>query len=88
MSQRVERFLGGPPLTTLAKLAFLSLVVGAIMAGFGLTPRGIVETLADTIRTVLGLGFERVRDFGGYALAGAMIVVPIWLVARLLGSRR
>lgn len=88
MAQRIERFLGGPPLPTLAKLAFLSLVVGAIMAGFGLTPRGIVESLADATRVVFGMGFERVRDFGGYALAGAMIVVPIWLVVRLLGSRR
>ena len=88
MGQRIERFLGGPPLATLDKLAFLSLVVGAIMAGFGLTPRGVVESLVDATRVVFGMGFERVRDFGGYALAGAMIVVPIWLVARLLGNRR
>ncbi len=88
MGQRIERFLGGPPLATLVKLAFLSLVVGAIMAGFGLTPRGIVETLVDATRAVFGLGFDRVRDFGGYALAGAMIVVPIWLATRLLSNRR
>lgn len=88
MRQRIERIFGGPPLATLVKLAFLSLVVGAIMAGFGLTPRGIVESLADAARVVFGMGFDRVRDFGGYALAGAMIVVPIWIAARLLGSRR
>lgn len=88
MSQRIERILGGPPLATLAKLAFLSLVVGAIMAGFGLTPRGIVDSLVDATRVVFGMGFERVRDFGGYALTGAIIVVPLWIAARLLGSRR
>lgn len=87
MGPRIERIFGGPPLATLAKLAFLSLVVGAIMAGFGLTPRGMVESLANAARVVFGMGFERIRDFGGFALTGAIIVVPIWLVARVLGSR-
>lgn len=84
----LERWLGGSPLGVLAKLLFLSLVVGVIMAAIGLTPLGIVHHVVETLRSVFGMGLDAFRDFGRYILTGAVIVIPLWLVARLMGARR
>jgi len=86
-SSNLTRLLGGSPLAVLLKLLVLSLVVGAIMAGLGLSPAGLVRLLAEAVRSVLGLGLDTLRDIGGYILAGAMIVVPIWLLTRLFDRR-
>lgn len=84
----LERWFGGSPLAVLIKLAFLSLVVGVILAALGLTPLGLVREFTDALRSLFGLGFDAVRDFGRYVLTGAMIVLPIWLVTRLISARR
>jgi hypothetical protein len=84
----LERILGGPPLAVIAKLVFLSLVVGAILAGLGLSPALLLALAVDAAEGLFGLGFDAIRDVGRYILTGAAIVIPIWLVARLLGGRR
>jgi hypothetical protein len=40
------------------------------------------------IESVLGSGWDAVRSVLEFALYGAMLVVPIWLVARLLAARK
>lgn len=84
----MQRWLGGSPLTVLVKLVFLSLVVGVILAALGLTPIGLVRAFTDALRSLFGLGFDAVRDFGRYVLTGAMIVLPLWLLSRLMSARR
>jgi hypothetical protein len=42
-TSNLTRLLGGSPVAVLLKLVFLSLVVGAIMAGLGLSPGGLVH---------------------------------------------
>jgi predicted ABC-type sugar transport system permease subunit len=82
-TSRLTRLLGGSPLAVLLKLVFLSLVVGAIMAGLGLTPGYLVYQFAEAVRSLFGLGFETIRDIWQYILTGAVIVVPIWLLTRI-----
>ena len=82
-----NRLLGGAPGTVLVKLIFLSLLVGAFLAQFDLTPLALVETLVDWLRSVFDLSFDTVRRIGGWMLAGAVIVVPLWLVGRLFARR-
>jgi predicted ABC-type sugar transport system permease subunit len=84
---RLTRLLGGSPLAVLLKLVFLSLVVGAIMAGLGLTPGYLVYQFAEAVRSLFGLGFETIRDIWQYILTGAVIVVPIWLLTRIFDRR-
>jgi hypothetical protein len=86
-TSNLTRLLGGSPVAVLLKLVFLSLVVGAIMAGLGLSPGGLVRLLAEAVRSVFGLGLDTLRDIGGYILAGAMIVLPIWLLTRIFDRR-
>lgn len=84
----LERLFGGSPVAVLLKLVFVSLLVGAIMAGLGLGPRLLLHRLQDAFEALFGYGFDALRNAGQYILTGAIIVVPIWLAARLLGARR
>lgn len=84
----IERFLGGSVLSVLVRLLFISLLVGAAMAFLGLSPRGLYEAVLRFVRSLGDLGFGAVREVVGWALAGALIVVPLWLIARLFASKR
>ncbi len=83
----LERLFGGPPGAVVVKLVLISLFVGFVMSVFGFNAgdlvRGVVEVVRDTIRDGAGM----FRQLGGYILAGAAVVVPVWLLLRLARSR-
>lgn len=81
------RFLGGHPIKVLIRLVLMSLVVGALMLWLDIKPLQIVEAAQRFAKRISEMGFEAVREAGQYILAGAIVVVPIWIVLRLLGSR-
>jgi hypothetical protein len=83
----MNRFLGGSPGSVLAKLIFLSLLVGAFMAFLGITPFGLVEGLYRWIASVFDLSLDTLIEIGRWVAYGAIIVIPIWLIARLFGRR-
>ncbi|MFC4173481.1 DUF6460 domain-containing protein [Microvirga sp. GCM10011540] len=83
----MHRFIGGSPGSVLAKLIFLSLLVGAFMAFLDITPFGLVEGLFNWIRSVLDLSLDTVKEVGLWILYGAVIVVPLWLISRLFDRR-
>ena len=84
----IERFLGGSLLSVFVRLLFISLLVGAAMAFLGLSPRVLYETAARFVRSLGDLGFDAVREVGQWVIAGALLVVPLWLLARLFAARR
>jgi hypothetical protein len=84
----LERVLGGSLIGTLLKLLFLSLLVGAILAGLGLSPMALLEQAIYAFEAVFGYGFDAVRNVGRYVVTGAMIVIPIWILARVMAARR
>lgn len=84
----LNRFLGGSPTAVFVKLLFLSVLVGAVMATFGLTPGRLFWQLYDLTRSLIDLGLETFHDFGRWILAGAAVVVPIWFITRLLTVSR
>ncbi|QFU15544.1 DUF6460 domain-containing protein [Microvirga thermotolerans] len=81
----LTRLLGGSPGSVLVKLVFLSLLVGAFMAFLDITPFGLIEGLYNWLRSLLGLSLDTVIEVGRWIAYGAAIVVPLWLIARLLG---
>jgi hypothetical protein len=83
----LTRFLGGSPGSVLAKLIFLSLLVGAFMAFLDITPFGLIEGLFRWISSVLDLSLDTVKEVGRWVVYGAVIVVPLWLISRLFGQR-
>lgn len=80
----LRRFLGGSPVAVFVKLLFLSVLVGAIMAMIGLTPGLLFWHAYDTVRALVDLGLATFHDFGRWILAGAVVVVPLWLLSRFL----
>lgn len=84
----IERFLGGNLLGVLVRLIFISLLVGAAMAFLGLSPWALYDAAVRFVRSLGDLGFGAVREVGQWVIAGALIVVPLWLLSRLLASRR
>ncbi len=72
-----------PILRTLVKIAVASLVVGTIMAHFGIT--------ADELMRNVGLSSDRLADYAkqGFAwawpnlLLGSLVIVPVWFLVYL-----
>ena len=88
MSPNLQRFLGGSPGPVVAKLIFLSLLVGAFMAFVGVTPVALFDRVGAVIRSLLDLGFDSVREVGRWFVYGAIVVVPLWLLSRLFARDR
>jgi len=83
----LDRFLGGSPGAVLAKLIFLSLLLGAVMALLGVTPYGLVEGLYRWIASLFDFSLDTLIEIGRWIAYGAIIVIPIWLITRLFGRR-
>jgi hypothetical protein len=84
----VTRWLGGSPLAVLARLILVSVLVGVILAALGLDPFDIVRSIERLIRSIWDMGFDAVRWLWRYFLLGAVIVIPIWLILRLINAPR
>jgi hypothetical protein len=86
----LENFLGGSPLNVAVRLLFVSLVVGALLMWLELRPMDILRGVQAFFDRIYALGFGAVKELASYVLAGAVFVVPAWLVLRLmnLGGRR
>ena len=84
----LHRFLGGSPGSVVFRLLVISLIVGAAMVFFNLTPKDLIESVRHLVESVLGSGIESVRSLLLYVLYGAMVVVPIFLVVRILKALR
>jgi hypothetical protein len=80
----ITRFLGGSPLAVAGRLVLLSILVGVILAALGLDPRDILRSLDELITRVWNMGFDAVRWLWRYFLLGAVLVIPIWFVTRVL----
>ena len=83
-----SRFFGESPLGTIVRLVLLSIVVGIVFSALGITPSNILERLQLLVRNILDLGFDTFRSAFNYFLLGAVVVVPIWLIVRLVRAGR
>jgi len=84
----VTRIFGGPPLAVLSKLVLLSILIGVVLSTVGFDPWNIVDSVRRLVRWIWELGFDAVRWLWRYFLLGAVIVVPIWLILRLIRGGR
>ncbi len=70
-------------MAVLLRLAFVSLLVGALMAWLDIDALVLLSWIEQTVSRLWATGFDALRQLGRYFLAGAALVVPVWLVARL-----
>ncbi|MDZ5697101.1 DUF6460 domain-containing protein [Chelativorans sp. M5D2P16] len=84
----LTRFLGDSPLRVIVKLLVVSFIVGFLMSAFHWSPWDIFDALRDMVLRIWNMGFAALGNFFGYIVLGAVIVVPAFLVLRLLSYRR
>ena len=79
---------GGNPLGVLIRLALISLVVGIVMKALGIDLGNFFQRINELLRNIYDLGFGAIEWVLQYMLLGALIVVPIWLIARIASVTR
>ncbi len=84
----MDRFNGGSVLALVLRLAVISLIVGVVLSALGINAHNLFSSLNMLARRLYDLGFGAIDWILQYLLVGAMVVVPIWLVARLLGGAK
>lgn len=85
---RRDQFFGGNPVGVFIRLALLSIVVGVILSALGITPANIFYHIDLLVRRIYDMGFGAIEWAVQYFIVGAVIVFPIWFLARLLGLTR
>jgi len=65
------------------RLLVLSLVVGVVLTALDITPVNLISKVTLLARHLYELGFASFHWVAQYVLVGAMVVVPVWLIARL-----
>jgi Family of unknown function (DUF6460) len=79
--------MGGSPGAVVVRLIVLSFLVGALLMWLDVRPQDVWFAFERFARRIWSLGFDAIRQLGDYLAAGALIVVPVWLVVRLLNLR-
>jgi len=85
---QVNRWLGGSPLGVVARLVLVSVLVGVILSALGFDPWNIIESIRALFQRLWDMGFDAVRWAWRYFLLGAVIVIPIWIIMRLVNAPR
>lgn len=88
MQSKLTEILGDTPSRTIVKLVVISFVVGIIMSALNFTPWEVWYAFQDFIERLYELGFDAIWRIARYFVWGAVIVVPIFLVLRLMKMGR
>jgi hypothetical protein len=84
----LTRFLGDNPLRVILKLVVISFLVGIVMSAFGWSPFDILDGIRDFFLDIWRMGWSAVDRFVEYLLLGAAVVVPVFIILRILSYRR
>ena len=87
-SPLVSRFFGGAPLAVIGKLVLLSILIGVVLSVFDFDPWNLVDSVRRLVRAIWNMGFDAVHVLWRYFLLGAVLVVPIWFILRLIRAPR
>lgn len=80
-----NQIFGGNPLAVAIRLAILSIVVGIVMSALKIEPQNVLVHIKMLMQRISELGFGVVQGAFGYLALGAVVVVPVWLLARVFG---
>jgi uncharacterized protein DUF6460 len=77
----MEKFFGESPAKVVWKLAIASVIIGVVLTNFDVD----LNRLLDAIQRFLSsFGLDLVKRILNYLLLGAVIVVPLWFLSRIL----
>ena len=80
----MERFFGGNPWGVVLRLVVICIVTGIALRAAGVDPADLLRTIPEVLRTISEFGFGWVETAFQYFLVGAIIVIPIWIIIRLV----
>jgi hypothetical protein len=84
----MTKIFGGSPLGVLGRLILVSVLVGVVLSALGLDPFDIVRSIERLFRSIWNMGFDAIRWLWRYFLLGAVLVIPIWLIMRMVNAPR
>lgn len=89
-SSGASRYFGGSPLGVILRLLVLCVVVGLILDQLDLDVFRLLDRAMDVVRDLVANSADLLRLILRYFLIGAAVVIPIWIIMRLLkvGSGR
>jgi len=79
-----ERVLGGTPMGVFVRLLVMSFIVGIILTALDLSPVDLIRWAEEQLRFLSSMSFETLEEVGAILALGAVVVVPIWLILRVL----
>jgi hypothetical protein len=79
---------GGNPLGVILRLALISIAVGIVMKALGIDLSNFFQRINELLSNLYDLGFGAIEWVLEYMLLGALVVIPIWLIARMVGAAR
>lgn len=88
MNESLNRLLGDSPGRLIVKLVVVSVIVGFVMRSFGWYPMDILHGIGDFLADLWRTGFRAFGRVGDYFLLGAVVVVPAFILLRILSYRR
>lgn len=88
MSNEVNRFLGGTVTGTIVRLLVVCLIVGFVLSALGINPLDIYYGVIRFFGDLWNRGFAALGQVGHYLLLGAIIVIPVFIIIRILSYRR
>jgi hypothetical protein len=80
----MEQFFGGSPFAVILRLVIISIVAGVALTALGYDPRELLQSIPRLIQAIYDLGFGWIERVVHYFLLGAVIVIPAWLLIRLV----
>lgn len=88
MANGITRFLGDSPGRVAVKLIVVSFVVGIVLTAMNWTPLDFLYRIWDMLVSLWNMGFEAIERFFSYFLMGAVIVIPAFILLRILNFRK
>ena len=80
-----NRLFGGNPAAVIIRLVVISIIVGIVLSALNIRPDEIFYHIRRLMERLSELGFAWVETVFRWFLVGAVVVIPIWLIVRLLG---
>ncbi|TCD16546.1 DUF6460 domain-containing protein [Oricola cellulosilytica] len=88
MPMRVNAFLGDTVFRTIVKLIVVSVLVGMVMNVFEIYPMDLLFAVRDFAVNLWEKGWAALGRFGDWLILGAMVVIPVFILMRLLNYGR
>jgi hypothetical protein len=80
----MERIFGGSPVAVIVKLAITSIIIGIVLSFFGFNPWNLYDVILRLSHWISSFGIDALESIFRYLVLGAIVVVPLWLLSRLL----